>query len=137
MLIDFDDNVLIDRFLGSLIKMPIILLTWYLVNQCFGRRWSNCIILTLNLMLLLLLLFGQAYIKNIVWLNVGLSVLGIMLAECSELITILQTLELTSTRYRIIVSSIVHCLAQSFVLAIVYWLYNHNVSVDDDEHNDN
>ena len=124
----FDENLLVDRFFGSLIKMPIILLTWYLVNQCFGRRWSNCIILSLNLAILMFLLFGQYLLKNIIWLNVGISVLGIMLAECSELITILQTLELTSTRYRIIVVSIVHLLSQSTFLAILYWLYNYNVS---------
>nr|XP_046912359.1 organic cation transporter 1-like [Dermatophagoides farinae] len=125
----FDENLLVDRFFGSLIKMPIILLTWYLVNQCFGRRWSNCIILSLNFAILMFLLFGQYLLKNIIWLNVGISVLGIMLAECSELITILQTLELTSTRYRIIVVSIVHLLSQSTFLAILYWLYNYNLRI--------
>ncbi|XP_027197691.2 solute carrier family 22 member 2-like isoform X1 [Dermatophagoides pteronyssinus] len=125
----FDDNLLVDRFFGSLIKMPIILLTWYLVNQCFGRRWSNCIILSLNLAILMFLLFGQYLLKKIIWLNVGISVLGIMLAECSEMITILQTLELTSTRYRIIVVSIVHLFSQSAFLAIIYWLYNYNLRI--------
>lgn len=124
----FDDNVIIDRFFCSLIKIPIIILAWYLVNQCFGRRWSNCIILSLNLLILIFLLFGQSLVNNIIWLNVSISILGIMLAECSELITLLQTLELTSTRYRVIVVSIVHSISQSIVIAIIYWLYNYNVS---------
>ncbi|KAF7494092.1 Solute carrier family 22 member 1 [Sarcoptes scabiei] len=123
-----NDPILIDRILISFSKMLIILVSWFLVNSWFGRRWSNCIFLALNLCILILLMFAQSLIKRNRWLNIVVHIIGSTLAECSELITILQTIELTSTRYRLVAAAIVHSLSQAMVLLIIFWLYNHHES---------
>ena len=99
----FAENIVIDHFLGSLITMPAIVLTWYLIEQRIGRRWSHCIILNLNFVVLIAaLIVRMLRLQKLPWLNVTLSMLSIMLATTSNIITILQTIELSPTRFRLV-----------------------------------
>lgn len=113
-------NVVIDSFFGSLIKMPAIFLTWYLIEQRIGRRWSNCTLLLLNEAVLLAALFTRLWLRKVAWLDVTISMLGVMLAECSSITTVLQVIELSPTRYRMIVLALTYSLAKIASTGLVY-----------------
>lgn len=126
----FDDNIIIDSFFGSLIKMPAILLTWYLIEQRIGRRWSNCTILLLNEVVLVgALLTRLFWLKKVPWLDATISMLGVMLAECSSITTILQVIELSPTRYRMIVLALTYSLGKITSTGLVYAFNLNSVSV--------
>lgn len=121
-------NVVIDSFFGSLIKMPAIFLTWYLIEQRIGRRWSNCTLLLLNEVVLLAALFTRLWLRKVAWLDVTISMLGVMLAECSSITTVLQVIELSPTRYRMIVLALTYSLAKIASTGLVYAFNLNSVS---------
>lgn len=124
----FDDNVVVEKFLGSLIKMPVIVFVWYLLGQRIGRRWSNCLVLALNLLMLSSFIFSQWLLKKIIWLNVTITVSSIILTKCSIIITVLQTIELSPTRYRTIILSIVYLIGKVSSIYLIDVFNNHSVS---------
>ena len=127
----FVDNEAIDKFLGSLIKMPAIVLTWYMIEQRIGRRWSNCVMLTLNLAVLIGTIMARLWFRTLSWLHVTGSMMAIMLAECSIIITLLQTIELSPTRFRLIVLGLTYSIGKfsSTGLTYAFNLYSVNSSI--------
>ncbi|KAI2810106.1 Sugar transporter [Blomia tropicalis] len=116
----FVDNEAIDKFLGSLIKMPAIVLTWYMIEQRIGRRWSNCVMLTLNLAVLIGTIMARLWFRTLSWLHVTGSMMAIMLAECSIIITLLQTIELSPTRFRLIVLGLTYSIGKFSSTGLTY-----------------
>ena len=123
----FNDNILVDRFFGSLIKMPVIFFIWYMLGLRVGRRWSNCVVLLLNLILLLTLIISKRWVKNMIWLNVTISEFGIMLTKCSIIITVLQTIELSPTRHRTLIISVVYLVSKLITIYLIETLNKPNV----------
>lgn len=126
--IKFNENLTIDSFFGSLIKMPAIMLTWYLIEQRIGRRWSNCTILCLNFVVLIAAMLTRWWPKKEPWLGVTISMLGSMMAECSTLITILQIIELSPTRFRMLVLGLAYSIGKLASICLVYAFHLHSVS---------
>ena len=125
----FTQNLVIDIFFGSLIKMPAIVLTWYLIEQRIGRRWSNGTIMCLNFIVLVGALITRWWFKRLAWLDVTISMLGIMLAECSSIITVLQVIELSPTRFRMIVVSFTYSIGKAISTLLIYAFNIYSVSL--------
>jgi len=118
----FDETSLVlDSFFGSLIKMPAIFLTWTMIEQRIGRRWSNVTILSANFTTILVL----EIIKNFrfgdslpVWTEITGTMFAAMLAECSIVISFLIILEMSPSRFRLLTMSLTFALGKAISLGI-------------------
>lgn len=121
------DEVIFNHALQSLIRIPLLLFTSYLINQRIGRRWSNCIVLSINLCLLVLITVFDRQLRKHILVNVTVSTLSMMMAECSIIITALQVIELSPTRYRTTIAMITYVLGHVVFMLLSFPLQSHKV----------
>lgn len=121
------DQVLFDHALQSLIRIPLLLFTSYLINQRIGRRWSNCLVLAINLGLLVAIAVFDRQLRKHVLANVTISTLSTMMAECSIIITALQVIELSPTRYRTTIAMITYVVGHVIFMLLIIPLQSHKV----------
>ena len=91
----YENELLFDKIFWTSIKIPAILMAWFLMQRRTGRRLTNAILLAVIGLVLIGLMFAES--QQIKYL---LSMFGILLNTTSVMITYLQVIELSPTTFR-------------------------------------
>jgi hypothetical protein len=115
---EFNKEMLMNQILWSLIKIPIILMTWLMIQRRIGRRWTNSILFCMTGFSLIGLAMTSKREKTII-----ISLLGIMLNKASILITYLQVVELSPTKSRCLALTTSTSIA-TLIVALINFIYS-------------
>ncbi len=115
---EFNNEILVNQFFWSLIRIPVIFMTWLMIQRRVGRRWTNSILFCMTGLLLIGLAMTSKRDKTII-----ISLLGIMLNKASIIITYLQVVELSPTKSRCLALTTSTSIA-TLIVALINFIYS-------------
>lgn len=91
----YENHSLFDQMVWTSIKIPAILITWFLMQRRIGRRLTNALLIAITGLSLIALMFvDNSQIKRL------LSSLGLLVNTGSVMVTYLQLIETSPTTFR-------------------------------------